>query len=84
MVIISENMRRTYIEHRGLPPEKVITILDWVDERRFATMGVTVGSGAVVAARAVIVKDVAPWTVMGGNAAKFIKRRVPPDGSKPQ
>ena len=31
-------MRRTYVENRGLASEKVITILDWVDERRFATM----------------------------------------------
>jgi glycosyltransferase involved in cell wall biosynthesis len=38
VVVISENMRRTYVENRGLPCEKVIAILNWVDERRFATL----------------------------------------------
>jgi glycosyltransferase involved in cell wall biosynthesis/GNAT superfamily N-acetyltransferase len=38
VVVISENMRRTYVENRGFPPEKVLTIMDWVDERRFATL----------------------------------------------
>jgi len=31
---------------------------------------------AVVAAGSVITKDVEPWTVAGGNPAKFIKKRV--------
>jgi glycosyltransferase involved in cell wall biosynthesis len=38
VVVISENMRRTYVEDRGLVAEKVVTIMDWVDERRFATL----------------------------------------------
>jgi glycosyltransferase involved in cell wall biosynthesis len=38
VVVISENMRRTYVEHRGAPSDKVIIILDWVDERRFAAL----------------------------------------------
>ena len=37
--------------------------------------GVTIGEGAVVAAGAVVTKDVEPWTVIGGNPAKVIKRR---------
>jgi len=37
-VVISENMRRTYLDHRGLPPEKVTTVIDWVDEQRFAQL----------------------------------------------
>ena len=35
VVVISENMRRTYVQNRGLSSEKVITILDWMDEHRF-------------------------------------------------
>ena len=38
-------------------------------------MGVTIGEGAVVGARAAVFKDVQPWTVVGGNPAKFIKQR---------
>lgn len=37
--------------------------------------GVRIADGAVVGAGAVISKDVPPWTVVGGNPAKFIKKR---------
>lgn len=48
----------------------------WVAAETFVGMGVTVGDGAVVGARAAVFKDVEPWTVVGGNPAKFIKKRV--------
>lgn len=35
--------------------------------------GVTIGEGAVVAAGSVVTKDVASWTLVGGNPARFIK-----------
>jgi len=47
----------------------------WVASRAFVGPGVTVGEGAVVAACAVVTKDIEPWTVVGGNPAKFIKKR---------
>lgn len=37
---------------------------------------VSIGIGGVVGAGAVVTKDVEPWTVVGGNPAKFIKKRV--------
>lgn len=48
----------------------------WVGARAFVGMGVTIGQGAVVGATASIYKDVEPWTVVGGNPAKVIKRRM--------
>lgn len=48
----------------------------WVGTRAFIGMGVTIGEGAVVGATASVYKDVEPWTVVGGNPAKFLKRRV--------
>lgn len=48
----------------------------WVAADAFVGMGVTIGQGAVVGARAAVFKDVEPWTVVGGNPAKFIKKRT--------
>ena len=39
--------------------------------------GLTIGSGSVVAAKSVVVKDVEPYTIVGGNPAKPIKHRFP-------
>lgn len=47
----------------------------WVAGWSIVLPGVTIGEGAVVAAGAVVTKDVEPWAVVGGNPAKFIKRR---------
>ena len=47
----------------------------WVAAEAFVGMGVTIGEGAVVGARAAVFKDVDTWTVVGGNPATFIKKR---------
>jgi len=36
--------------------------------------GVTIGEGAVIGAKSVVREDVEPWTIVGGNPAKVIKR----------
>ena len=45
----------------------------------FIGMKVTVGEGAVVAARAVVVRSVAPFDVVGGNPARVISHRKAPE-----
>jgi acetyltransferase-like isoleucine patch superfamily enzyme len=44
-----------------------------IGTRAMLLPGVTVGEGAVVAAGAVVTKDVPPYTIVGGNPAKVIK-----------
>lgn len=39
------------------------------------TSGVTIGDGAVVATRALVTRDVEPYSIVGGNPAKHIKYR---------
>ena len=52
----------------------------WVGARAYIGMGVTVGQGAVIGATASVYKDVEPWTIVGGNPAKFIKNRIIKNG----
>ncbi len=46
----------------------------WVGFNVTILKGVTIGEGAVVGAGSYVVKDVEPFTVVGGNPAKLIKR----------
>lgn len=48
----------------------------WVAAEAFIMTGVTIGEGAIVGARAAVFKNVEAWTVVGGNPAKFLKRRT--------
>jgi putative colanic acid biosynthesis acetyltransferase WcaF len=48
----------------------------WICADAFVGPGVTIGEGAVVGARAVAAKDVPAWTVVVGNPAKEIRKRV--------
>lgn len=49
----------------------------WLCTRSMVLAGVTVGRGAVVAAGAVVTKDVEPYTIVGGVPAKKIADRTP-------
>ncbi len=56
---------------------KEVTIGDcvWLGNRVIVMGGVTIGEGAIVAAGAVVTKDVPPLAIVGGNPAKIIKYR---------
>lgn len=47
----------------------------WIGSRAIILKGVTVGRGAVIAAGSVVTRDVAPFTIVGGNPAKLIRKR---------
>ena len=48
----------------------------WIATGAIILPGVTVGEGAVVGAGSVVARDVPPWTVVAGNPAREIKKRV--------
>ena len=62
--------------HEQINAPSVMSDRSWVCAEAFVGMGVTIGEGAVVGARAAVFKDVEPWTVVGGNPARVIKKRV--------
>lgn len=47
----------------------------WIGTGAIILQGVTIGDGAVVAAGAVVTKDIPPYEVWGGVPAKFIRKR---------
>lgn len=47
----------------------------WIGYEAIILAGVTVGDGAVIGARAVVTKDVPPYTIVGGIPARIIRRR---------
>lgn len=49
----------------------------WVGYEAVILAGVTIGDGAIIGTRAVVTKDVPPYTIVGGVPAKPIKRRFP-------
>lgn len=48
----------------------------WIGRNAILMSGVQVGDGAVIAAHAVVTKDVEPYSVVGGNPAKHLKYRI--------
>ena len=47
----------------------------WIGYNATIMAGVTIGDGAIIAANAIVVKNVEPYTIVGGNPAKIIRKR---------
>lgn len=47
----------------------------WIGYEAVVMAGVTIGDGAIIGARAVVTKDVPPYTIVGGVPARKIRRR---------
>ena len=51
----------------------------WIGHGAIVLPGRNIGTGAVIAAGAIVTKDVPAYTIVGGNPARPIKRRFPED-----
>ena len=66
---------------QGFPaayPQKGDTVIGndvWLGREAMIMPGIHIGDGAIVSTRSVVVKDVEPYTIVGGNPAKVIKKR---------
>ncbi len=56
-------------------PETIIEDDVWVGYRAVIMAGVRIGRGSIVAAQAVVTKDIEPYTIVGGAPARPIGRR---------
>ena len=45
----------------------------WIGEQAMVLKGVTIGHGSIIAAKAVITKDVPPYSIAAGNPARIVK-----------
>lgn len=69
--VVSSDAR--YMEQTNGP----IVVKDdvWFGAGATVMSGITIHQGAVIAAKAVVTKDVEPYAIVGGNPAKLIKKR---------
>lgn len=51
----------------------------WIGYEAVIMAGVTIGDGAIIGTRAIVTKDVEPYSIVGGIPAKEIRKRFAPD-----
>ncbi len=69
-------LRTNFSENKYEEYERTVIGNDvWIGAKAVIKSGVNIGNGAVVAAGAVVTKDVPPYAVVGGVPAKIIKYR---------
>lgn len=77
-----------FFEEWGLDPKNIrdawdnkgdITIGNdvWIGYEAVILSGVTIGDGAIIGARALVTKDIPPYTIVGGVPARPIRKRFP-------
>lgn len=77
----AEEFGRYRFAHSEPPTRVKITTIGndvWIGHGAFLCPGVTVGDGAIIAAHAVVTKDVPPYSVVAGNPAVIKRYRIPP------
>ncbi len=82
-----------FFEEWGLKREEVTDSWDnkgdivigndvWIGYEAVIMAGVTIGDGAIIGTRAVVTKDVPPYTIVGGVPARMIRKRFPDETIK--
>lgn len=76
----AELLPQVYPEIKGSPRSKGDVVIGndvWIGNDAKIMSGIRIGDGATIAGSAVVTRDVAPYSVVGGVPARHIKYRVP-------
>lgn len=79
-----------FFEEWGTPVSEVATVWDnkgnivlgndvWIGYKAVLLFGVRIGDGAIIGTRAVVTRDVKPYTIVGGVPDKLIRKRYDPE-----
>jgi acetyltransferase-like isoleucine patch superfamily enzyme len=72
---LASQIRDQNYSWKGLNSKVIIADDVWVCYGSIIMSGVKIGRGSIIAAGSVVTKDVAPYAIVGGNPAKYIKCR---------
>ncbi|MBW2647922.1 MAG: CatB-related O-acetyltransferase, partial [Deltaproteobacteria bacterium] len=75
----SDELREETPEHPKTKGDVIIGNDVWLGSYATIMSGVTVGDGAVIGARAVVAKDVEPYSIVVGNPAREVRKRFGPE-----
>ena len=78
---LDNSLNRKFKNDIKYTPYSKITVGNdvWIGEKCLIMPGVNIGNGAIIAAHAVVTKDVPPYAIVGGVPAKVIKYRFSND-----
>jgi virginiamycin A acetyltransferase len=78
---IFENGWENAMENKAYPQKGNINIGNdvWIGYNATIMAGVTIGDGAIIATNSTVIKDVEPYSIVGGNPANKIKKRFAED-----
>lgn len=73
---------KKYFGLQGMAGNKTITRIEndvWIGDNVIILPGITIGTGAILGAGAIVTKDVAPYSIVAGCPARLIRKRFPED-----
>jgi len=85
VMIFTSNHRTTRLDvpmsEQGMTEDMPVTIGDdvWIGARAILLPGITINSGSIVGAGAVVTKDVPPGSIVAGNPARVVRYRIAAD-----
>ncbi len=71
-----DSIKTKFSLHERPAPKKIIIGNDvWIGEKAIIKQGVIIGHGAVIGMGSIVTKNVEPYSIVGGNPAREIRKR---------